>query len=325
MATKATSTAVQTTENDEDLESIITKSFLNLEKIDVDIYRSQHLWQPRGGRAVFGGQVVGQALAAAAYSVPADHHTHSLHCYFLRPGNYKLPILFTVDRTRDGNVYSSRSIKAMQEGRAIFTMQASFKTGETDPFQHQFTMPAVPSPEECTDITQLLTKAVGSEKKAIEYQKGMSHRLSKEQMSILRRPVGEYYSPSPLPPRRCVWIKAAGHLGDDYKMHQCCAAFMSDYLLLGTAIMPYTGGHIQAGRNFFMTSVDHAVWFHSEFRADDWLLYEMESPVCGEGRAFNTGRMWTRDGRLAISVAQEGVIRTRKSEPEGSDPPKSKL
>ncbi|KAK7505850.1 hypothetical protein BaRGS_00003121 [Batillaria attramentaria] len=326
MASRSPSAFEQTTENEENLESIITKSFLNLEKLDVDLYRSRTLWQPRGGRAVFGGQVVGQALAAASYSVQPDHHAHSIHCYFLRPavqvvsGNVTIPILYTVDRTRDGNIYSSRNIKAMQEGKAIFSMQASFKTAETDPFQHQFTMPSVPPPEDCVDVNELLTKAVGGEK-AREYQKGIRHRVSDEDMAILRRPVSKemYYSSKPLTARRCVWLKTAGHLGDDYKMHQCCAAYMSDSILLGTATLPYASGHRNARGKFFMTSVDHAVWFHSEFRADEWLLYEMESPVCGEGRAFITGRMWTQDGRLVISVTQEGVVRTRKPKPEQPD------
>ncbi|XP_076470536.1 acyl-coenzyme A thioesterase 8-like [Babylonia areolata] len=307
----------------EDLESIITKSFLNLEKIDVDLYRSRELWKPFGGRAVFGGQVVGQALAAAVYSVPDDHHAHSLHCYFLRPGNVKVPILYAVDRTRDGNVYSSRNIKATQEGRAIFTMQASFKTGETDPFHHQFSMPRVPSPEECCDDLTYLIKSFGSEEKFLKSTKGMGYKMYKAQMDTLRRPVENYYSSEPLPAQRYFWIKAAGHMGDDHKLHQCCAAYMSDQLLLGTSVLPYERGAKGSYGRFFMTSVDHSIWFHSQFRADEWLLYEMESPVCGEGRAYMRGRMWTEDGRLVMSVAQEGVLRTKNPDIAASS--KSKL
>lgn len=327
MASKPFQSTQQTTENGDDVESIISKSFLNLEKIDVDLYRSRYLWQPHGGRAVFGGQVVGQALAAASYSVPSDHHTHSLHCYFLRPGNVKIPILYSVERTRDGKVYCSRSIKATQEGQAIFTMQASFKTEEMAVFQHQYTMPTVPAPQDCLDCTDILTKAVGSREKALAYQKGISHRLPEEQMAILRRPVttSAFYSLVPQPAKRCVWIKTAGHLGDDHKMHQSTAAYMSDALLLGTALLPCSKGSLLGGKDFFLTSIDHAVWFHSEFRADEWLLYEMESPVCGEGRAYTKGRMWTEDGRLVISVAQEGVVRTRKPRNQLSETTKAKL
>ncbi|XP_025076127.1 acyl-coenzyme A thioesterase 8-like isoform X2 [Pomacea canaliculata] len=307
--------AVQTTEKKENFESVIIRSFLNLEKIDVDLYRSKMLWQPQGGRAVFGGQVVGQALAAASYSVPSDHNAHSLHCYFLRPGNYKIPILYLVDRTRDGQTYVGRNIKAMQEGQAIFTMQASFKREEKDPFSHQFKMPDVPPPEQCVDLDKLLIKAIGPEKARL-YRYGVRHRMPDDVMAIHRRLADktDYYVTRPSSARRCIWIKAAGHLGDDHKMHQCCAAYMSDAMLLGTATLPYTGSHAEAQEKMFMTSIDHTVWFHSTFRADDWLLYEMESPVCGEGRGYNTGRMWTRDGRLAISVAQEGVVRTRRTD-----------
>ncbi|KAL8590619.1 hypothetical protein ACOMHN_011055 [Nucella lapillus] len=301
-------------EDGKDLDSIITNSFLDLEKIDIDLYRSRHLWKPCGGRAVFGGQVVGQALAAAAYSVASDHHAHSLHCYFLRPGNVKFPILYTVDRTRDGNVYSSRNIKATQEGRAIFTMQASFKTGETDPFHYQLSMPAVPSPDDCYAEAVYFERTFGPS--ATKRIKERSERYSKEQMDVLRRPVENYFRSEPKPAQRRVWIKTAGHIGDDYKMHQCCAAYMSDKMLLGTSTQPYHSGYTGTYGKFFMTSVDHSIWFHTQFRADEWLLYDIESPVCREGRTYITGRMWTQDGRLVMSVAQEGVLRTRESKPQ---------
>ncbi|XP_005092766.1 acyl-coenzyme A thioesterase 8 isoform X2 [Aplysia californica] len=299
-------------EFDKQFESRLTQTFLNLEPIDPLLYRSTHLFKPTFGRAVFGGQVVGQALVAASKTMSSDREAHSLHCYFLRPGSVDKPILYYVKQSRDGQTYSNRFVDATQDGRSIFTMMVSFKKAESDPFEHQFTMPVVPPPEDCLEINDILKQRLELEDVGEKERDYIEHRLT-EEVTLLRKPTDAnvYFNSSPLPAKQCVWIKTLGHLGNHQPMHKCAAAFMSDTMLIGTALLP--AGRRTGGGRFFMTSVDHAMWFHHPVQADEWLLYEMESPQCGGGRGFCSGRMWDTSGRLVLSVAQEGAVRTMES------------
>ncbi|WAR13344.1 ACOT8-like protein [Mya arenaria] len=292
----------------EGLQDEVVRSFLTLESLDPNIFRAptKTLWHPTGSRFIFGGQVVGQALVAACNTVSPEHHVHSLHCYFLRGGNSNWPILFHVDRTRDGETYSSRNVKATQDGKAIFTMQASFKTDEKQEYAYQMEMPQVPGPENFKDTDDLLKMRLDA-KGISDKEKDYINRMLSNNISILIRPLDPhaYYKVKPAEPRRLIWMKANGNIGEDYKLHQCVAAYMSDFSLLGTALQPGGSNY----RTRFMTSLDHTIWFHNPFRVDEWMLYELFSPHAGNGRAFCSGRVWRTDGTLAMSIAQEGVVR----------------
>ncbi|KAK3578954.1 hypothetical protein CHS0354_034743 [Potamilus streckersoni] len=296
-----------------DLESQLIKSFLALERIDVNIFRAneKNLWQHPLGRFVFGGQVVGQALVAACETVTDDHHIHSLHCYFLQGGNSQKPILYMVDRTRDGKTFSNRSVKATQMGISIFTMQASFKLDETQVYKYQMQMPKVTGPEDLMDTTEVMQMQLKHADTPDKEREFIMKMLSCD-IPIDIRPVDPeaYFRLRSSEPIRYVWLKAEGHIGDDSKVHQCMAAYQSDYSLLGVALQP-------GGKNYettFMTSLDHTIWFHAPFRVDEWMLYEIFSPQCGSGRALCYGRVWKRDGTLAMSIAQEGVVRNKPVE-----------
>ncbi|KAH3824420.1 hypothetical protein DPMN_126256 [Dreissena polymorpha] len=295
-------------QTDSNLKGEVIRSFLTLENLDPNIFRAsnENLWHPQGSRFIFGGQVVGQALVAACNTVSHDHHAHSLHCYFLRGGNSNWPILYHVDRTRDGETYSSRSVKASQDGKAIFTMQTSFKKDEPQGYHFQMEMPQVEGPDNLMSTDELLRLRL--ENKGIsDREKEFINRMLSQNLPIIIRPCDPegYYRVKISEPKRFLWMKAAGHIGEDTKLHQCVAAYMSDFSLLGTALQP-------GGMNYrinFMTSLDHTIWFHNPFRVDEWMLYEAFSPHAGNGKAFCHGRVWKQDGTLAMSVAQEGVIR----------------
>lgn len=293
----------------DDLENELVRSYLTLEDIDTNIFRASpvNLWRPLAGRFVYGGQVIGQALIAACRTVKEEQHIHSLHCYFLRGGNAKKHILYHVDRTRDGSTYSSRAIKATQDSVPIFTMQASFKMEESDPLKHQYVMPVVPGPEELVESYDFLQSQLENEE-TTEESRDFIKRILERKMHIERRPVDPhlYHGLTQGEPRRYIWVKASGHIGPDRKLQQCIAGFMCDMLLLGAALQPAVPG-TKVG---FMASLDHSMWFHNPFRADEWMLYEIECPQCGAGKALCTGRMWRQDGVLAVSMAQEGVVRS---------------
>ncbi|XP_060593453.1 acyl-coenzyme A thioesterase 8-like isoform X2 [Ruditapes philippinarum] len=289
-----------------DLEGEVIRSFISLESLDPNIFRApkENLWHPNRSRFIFGGQVVGQALVAACNTVSPDHLVHSLHCYFLRGGNSNWPILYHVDRTRDGETYASRSVKATQDGKAIFTMQSSFKTDEKQVYRYTMDMPKVKGPEEYLDANEILKMRLEVEGSSIK--KEWEHYLA-EELKILIRPTDPrlFFKQKDGEPKRLFWMKTDGVIGDDNKLHQCVAAYMSDFSLLGTALQP-------GGPNFetrFMTSLDHTLWFHNPFRVDEWMLYESFSPHAGNGKALVLGRVWKQDGTLAMSVAQEGVVR----------------
>lgn len=271
---------------------------LTLERLEDNLFRGES--KDIGSPSVYGGQVLGQALSAASQTVEG-REAHSLHGYFLRPGDKKLPVVYEVDRIRDGKSYTTRRVVAVQRGRPIFNMSASFKLDE-DGLEHQCTMPVVPEPESLPNMTEL-------GKQALAELPDKLNRFLKWQRPIELRPVQQIHplNPKPAPPTREVWIRAVGPLPDEPGMHKAMLAYASDYSLLATALLPhgltFTQGTIRAA------SLDHAMWFHRDFRIDDWLLYSMDSPSMAHGRGFSRGKLFTREGVLVASVAQEGMIR----------------
>ncbi|XP_061076447.1 acyl-coenzyme A thioesterase 8 isoform X2 [Conger conger] len=291
-----------------DLRSVLVTSVLNLEKLDTDLYRGTHHWVPRSQR-LFGGQIVGQALVAAAKSVSEDVFAHSLHCYFVRAGDPKVPVLYQVDRTRDGQSFCVRSVKAIQNGQPILICQASFHLHQPSPLQHQFSMPAVPPPEDLLTVEMLIQRYLSHPDLAEHSKQGLNRLLANE-VPIEIKPVNppDFYRRVAMEPKKLYWVRARGYIGEgDMKLHCCVAAYVSDYSFLDTALLPYPAYRAQ-----FSASLDHAMWFHSTFRADDWMLYECESPWAGGSRGLVQGRLWRRDGVLAVSCAQEGVLRVRE-------------
>ncbi|XP_005862201.1 PREDICTED: acyl-coenzyme A thioesterase 8 [Myotis brandtii] len=291
-----------------DLRSVLVTSVLNLEPLDEDLFRGRHYWIPTTKR-LFGGQIVGQALVAAAKSVSEDIQVHSLHCYFVRAGDPKVPVLYQVERTRTGASFSVRSVKAVQHGRPIFICQASFQKTQPSPLQHQFSMPSVPPPEELLDYETLIDQYLRDPNLQEKYRVGLN-RIAAQDVPIEIKLV----NPSSLSqlqnmePKQMFWVRAKGYIGEgDIKMHCCVAAYISDYAFLSTALLPHHCQH----KVHFMVSLDHSMWFHAPFRADHWMLYECESPWAGGSRGLVHGQLWRRDGVLAVSCAQEGVIRVK--------------
>jgi len=271
---------------------------LSLESLDENRFRGQS--QDIGSPHVYGGQVLGQALAAASQTVEG-RAAHSLHAYFLRPGDKTKAVDYAVDRIRDGKSYATRRVVASQSGQPIFNMSASFKTAE-EGIEHQFEMPKVPGPEGLLNLTELGRLALADIPDKLE-------RFLTWQRPIEFRPVRpiDLLHPEPAPPCRDVWIRAVGALPDDPALHRVLLAYTSDYSLLATALLPH--GLTFSQSSIRAASLDHAMWFHRDFRLDEWLLYSMDSPSMAHGRGFSRGNLFTREGKLVASVAQEGMIR----------------
>lgn len=273
---------------------------LALEPVEVNIYRG--LNRDIGTGRVFGGQVMAQALVAARRTVEQDRTAHSVHGYFILPGDLKAPIVYFVDRLRDGGSFSTRRVTAIQHGQAVFNMSASFHRKE-DGLEHQSEMPDVPGPEGLPSELDLI--------------RGAADRIPESVRSVLTqdrpidiRPVGiNPFDTTPREPVRHMWLRAVGPMPDDVLAHQAVLAYASDYALLATAIQPHGLGirepRLQAA------TLDHAIWFHRPCRIDDWLLYSMDSPAAAGARGFARGSVFTRDGKMVASVAQEGLIRMR--------------
>ncbi len=275
---------------------------LDLEQIEIDIYRG--VSPKESPLRVFGGQVAGQALVAAGRSVPdgAGRPVHSLHAYFLRPGDPTIPIVYQVDRIRDGGSFTTRRVAAIQRGEPIFHLSASFHVPE-DGVSHQIPMPVVPDPE---------TLPTWRERMA-PYAKEMGASYDRPRPIDVRyigEPVRTVQTTSVRPPNHDVWLRADGKLADDPLLHACIVAYASDMTLLDTVMLPH--GLIWEG-NGMQVSLDHAMWFHRPLRADDWLLYSQQSPTAAGARGLATGTIFTRDGDLAVSVVQEGLLRTTSS------------
>lgn len=273
-------------------------SLLDLEKIEENIFRGV---SPKDrSQRVFGGQVLGQALVAAGRTVE-DRVAHSLHAYFLIAGDPKVPILYEVDRSRDGSSFSSRRVVAIQHGRQIFHMSVSLQKPETG-LEHQIEMPKVPPPEELPSEDDFRAKIVDQIPE--QYR---DHFLRKRPIEL--RPVdrADIFAPQKRSPHQSVWVRATGELPDDVALHQCILAYASDMTLLDTSLLPHGIGWFD--NRVQMASIDHAMWFHRSFRADQWLLYVQDSPSASGARGFNRGLIFSRDGKLVASVAQEGLMR----------------
>lgn len=274
---------------------------LKLEKIEENIFRGQS--QDLGFGAVFGGQVLGQALSAAYQTVPEGRRAHSLHSYFLRSGDAQKPIVYNVDCIRDGRSFTTRRVVALQKGRAIFNMAASFQAAESG-FDHQSSAPQISGPQGVTPELELAMRIADRIPESIR-----DKILCKKPIEI--RPVNPInpFAPEKRDPQRFVWFKAIDKLPDDPMVHQYLLAYASDFSLVGTSLYPH--GHSFWEPQMQVASLDHAMWFHRDFRMDDWLLYAMESPNAFGARGLNNGRIYTRAGKLVASVTQEGLIRLR--------------
>ena len=279
---------------------------LGLERIEDNLFRGES--RDVGAPQVFGGQVLGQALVAASRTVEG-RQVHSLHAYFLRRGDLSVPIVFEVDRSRDGGSFTSRRVVAVQHGQPILTMSASFQVAEPG-LEHQAPMPEAPPPESLRDLAELEAEVI----------ERMPHKVTgyfRNQRPFEFRAVSpdDYLTREKRPARKLVWFRVTGQLAADQTLHRCLLTYVSDYHLLATATMPHGVNFLQLQ----VASIDHAIWFHRDLQVDDWLLYAIESPSASGARGFSRGAIYARDGALVASVAQEGLIRenSRWSRPAG--------
>jgi acyl-CoA thioesterase-2 len=287
------------------LDDLIT--LLKLERIEKNIFRGES--RDIGSAQVFGGQVLGQALSAAQHTVD-DRVVHSLHAYFLRRGDMQAPIVYEVDRARDGGSFSSRRVVAIQHGRPILNLAASFQDPEPG-VEHQAQMPAVPAPGDCEDILQARSEL-------IQKMPEMMRRYMADKRAFEMRPVAQPQLPGEV--TKNVWIRAVDSLPDDSTLHQNLLAYASDYELLGAATIPHDMPFEEGG--VIMASLDHALWFHREFRIDDWLLYAIDSPNASGARGLSRGQFFNQAGELIASAAQEGLIRVVKGNRRKPSDPK---
>jgi acyl-CoA thioesterase-2 len=275
---------------------------LALERLDRDLFRGRS--QDLGWGAIFGGQVLGQALSAAAQTVTADRAVHSVHGYFMRAGDVQRPIVYQVDRLRDGASFTTRRVAAIQEGEAIFSLEASFQ-GVEDGFDHQDAMPEVPPPDALRSEHELALE-MADQLPPVFRAMALAERPIEIRPVELRNPL----RPRPTPPLRRMWYRAVDALPDDPALHRYLLAYASDFSFLGTAMDPHGTSWVQPGIQ--VASLDHVMWFHRPFRFDDWLLYVVDSPSASGGRGLVRGQFFDRAGRLVASAAQEGLIRRRQ-------------
>lgn len=278
------------------LEDLI--ALLTLERIEENIFRGDS--RDIGSPQVFGGQVLGQALSAAQHTVEG-RVAHSLHAYFLRRGDINAPIIYEVDRARDGGSFSNRRVVAIQHGRPIFNLAASFQRPEVG-LEHQADMPEVPGPDGLKDLTEVASELL--EKIPLKMRRYLTDKRPFEFRPV--RPFN-FTEPEKLPPVKHVWIRAVDKLPRDQALHQNLLAYVSDYELLSTATLPH--GLVFGRGTIIMASLDHALWFHRSFAVDQWLLYSMDSPSASGVRGFSRGQLFTEDGVLVASTVQEGLVR----------------
>lgn len=291
------------------LESLL--DLLDLERIEEDIFRG--LSRPTAVPRVYGGQVAAQALVAAGRTVPADRRAHSLHAYFLRAGDPGAPIVYTVDRIRDGRSFTTRRVVAVQHGQPIFHLSASFQTYE-DGLEHQAAMPPAPDPEALPTAAELLPRHADR-----FVDPSVVDRLLETRAAVDLRYVDAppYATAGQVREARSqVWFRTVGKLADDPLLHVCLATYVSDMTLLDSVLLAHGRGGWASG-DIVGASLDHAMWFHRPFRADEWLLYDQTSPSASGGRGLGQARIYTRDGDLAISVIQEGVMRVPRDRGSG--------
>jgi acyl-CoA thioesterase-2 len=276
---------------------------LELERLENDLFRGAS--RDVGAPQVFGGQVLGQALRAAYATVDPSHVAHSLHAYFLKRGDFKAPIVYFVDRSRDGHSFSNRRVTAIQHGEQIFHMAASFQLPQSG-VEHQLLMPQVPAPEALADSAlPSAQELAGMPEKLREY-----FRRERPFEFRLIAPAGPSAASGDAANHVAanqVWVRAVDRLPDDDALHRCLLAYASDFHLLRTATLPHAAQFL-SGRHF-MASIDHAMWFHWPIRVDDWFLYATDSPSASGARGFSRGSVFSREGRLLASTAQEGLLR----------------
>ena len=280
-------------------------ALLDLEKIEQNVYRGQS--HDIGTPQVFGGQVLGQALFAASATVN-NRAAHSLHAYFLRKGDVNEPIIYQVDHAQDGRSFSNRRIVAIQHGKQIFNMTASFQIHEQG-LEHHALMPEVPGPDGLADVTDVVPRDIDKLPERIQ------RFLSNPRPFFVRPVLRDDHIVQSLEPVKRVWMKAIDTLPDDPEMHQRLLAYISDYQLLATATLPHGDLNVMRG-NLQMASLDHAMWFHHVCRVDEWLLFSFDSPSASGARGLARGQIFNRGGTLLASTAQEGLIRVRGSPPE---------
>jgi acyl-CoA thioesterase II len=268
---------------------------LDVERIEENLFRGRNAAE---SEHVFGGQVLAQAIGAANRTIDGDRRIHSIHAYFLRPGDWNVPILYQVDRIRDGRSFTTRRVVAIQQGQAIFNLQASFHVTEAG-LDYQVPMPQVPDPRGLPDMRTRMAP----------YKDKMGDWLDRPRPIDLR-----YIGPSPMERRdvrdyrQQVWLRADGRLPDDPVLHACVVTYASDLTLLDTTVLPH--GVSWSDTKVQMASLDHAMWFHRPFRADEWLLYDQITPSTSNARGLAAGSIYTESGDLVVSVVQEGMIRT---------------
>lgn len=278
-------------------------SILDLEQLEQNLFRGQSPQQ--GWQRVYGGQVLGQALVAAVRTVSASRTAHSMHGYFMLPGDPSHPIIYEVERIRDGSSFTTRRVKAIQHGRAIFSMSVSFHKEEAG-FEHHAEMPQVPPPEDLPNEQELMKQLV---KQLPDNIRSYWERERPIEMRLVD--IKRYVTREKAPPVQYIWMRANGTLPDDPKLHQCVLAYASDFTLLDTALIAH--GKLLFDKDVQLASLDHALWLHRPFRADEWLLYAQDSPSAHGARGFCRGSVYTRDGILVASAAQEGLVRQRST------------
>jgi acyl-CoA thioesterase-2 len=273
---------------------------LDLERLEINLFRGAS--RDIGSPQVFGGQVLGQALRAA-YATVEHREVHSLHAYFLRRGDFNAPIVYEVDRSRDGQSFSSRRVVAIQHSKQIFHMAASFHVREQG-VVHHMQMPVVPPPEQLQDLRALVEARTTPVSPAVQRFAG---RHAPFEFRLVDPP--DLSAAADAPPRQSLWLRAVDDPGDDPCLHRCLLAYVSDHHLIGTALRPH--GLTLASPRLVVASIDHAMWFHQPVRVDEWLLYVMDSPAAQGARGFARGSLFSRDGVMLASTAQEGLIRER--------------
>lgn len=276
---------------------------LALERLEQDVFRGHS--RDMLTRAVFGGQVLAQALSAAQQTVDEERSAHSLHAYFLRPGDVKEPILYHVERIRDGASFATRRVVAVQGGRAIFNLAASFQKREPG-FEHHAPMPETPAPELCQSEREHL-ESFGD-----RTPRPLLDRVARRCFELRPvDPLDDLYAPTPRRPERRIWLRASDRLGDAPTMHAQLLVYASDFTFVTTSLLPHGAAWLTRGMQ--IASLDHVMWLHHPVRVDDWLLHVMESPAAQGGRGLVRGRIYTREGKLVASTAQEGLIRKREA------------
>lgn len=274
-------------------------SILDLEPLERNLFRGR---SPQDGwQRVFGGQVIGQALVAANRTVEEDRPAHSLHGYFMRPGDPKVPIIYEVDRIRDGRSFATRRVVAIQHGKAIFSMAASYHKKE-EGLTHQIEMPDIPMPEDLPNEADMIEAYMATAPENIK-------AYFRRERPIELRPVNmeHYTTDKKLDPIQHVWVRTTSPLPDDPAIHKCALAYASDMTLLDTSLFAH--GRSVFNKDISAASLDHAMWFHNDFRADEWLLYSQDSPWTAGARGLNRGTLFRRDGTVVASAVQEGLIR----------------